>query len=196
MHYGFFLLPPGIVCLGVLVFEYLPRLAGGRPQQFASFGAAAVGLLLGTLVTPARTSASFFGDEEVVELRTPTTTMLLHAGSPELTIVPILQRYPAGTRVIAVPEGVGMVFASGRRSGDPMSSYLPMELPAAEESELLLKWKSAPPDVIVWWRRDERNHGYEGFGVDYAVRLAGWIEGHYAPVTDPSAFMFVLERTR
>jgi hypothetical protein len=196
MHYGFFLLPPGIVCLGVLVFEYLPRLAGGRSQQYAMFGATAVGLLLGTLVTPIRASAFYFGDDQVVELRTPTTRMLLHAGSPELTIVPILQGYPADTRVIAVPEGAGLVFASGRRSGDHMSSYLPMELPAAEESALLQRWKSAPPDVIVWWRRDELNHGYEGFGVDYAVRLAEWIEGHYAPVTDPSAFMFVLARTR
>jgi hypothetical protein len=196
MHYGFVLLPPSVVCLAVLLYDDLPRLAGGRPAERLFFAAAGSGLLLGSLAGPVLASASYYGDRDVAELVTPTTRLVLHRGSPELSIVPLLQRYPAGTRAVVIPEGVGLVFASGLSGADGMFSYLPMELVGPQEDRVLEVWRRSPPDVIVWWRRDEPMFGYRGFGVDYGTRLAGWIGSHYAPVTDPNLWMVVLERRR
>ncbi len=197
MHYGFFLLPPSLVCLAILLYDYAPRRAGPGTAFRQAFAAVGAGVLLGSTFTPISTSATYFANFNVVRLATPTTSLLLPTGSPELTVVPILSRYPSTTRVAAIPEGIGLVFASGLQSADGMSSYLPMELPdEVAEERLLSDWRERPPDLIVWWSRDEGNFGYKGFGFDYGVTVAEWISAHYAPVSDPSLYMFVLQRVR
>ena len=111
--------------------------------------------------------------------------------------VRVLSVLPPETRVLALPEGVGLVFMSGLRSpSDGMFSYLPDEFYGNyDESRTLARWKSDPPDVVLLVKRRIPEYGYRGFGVDYAIKPFAWILENYEPVTNREA-NFVLLRWR
>jgi hypothetical protein len=96
------------------------------------------------------------------------------------------------TRVLVLPQGCGLNFMAGLTGADGLFSHLPMEFngPAAEAA-LLEKWQRAPPDVVMWLTMNLREFGYEGFGVDYAQPLAGWLRGHYETAVDGKGFVLL-----
>ena len=126
----------------------------------------------------------------------------MDAGGPEATFVPFLGRLPPSTVCAAVPEGAGIIFASGLTPpADGMTSYLPMilEEPGVQR-RVLEAWKRAPPEVIFSWEEDQRRvFGYAGFGRDYGLDLAHWISEQYEATTEASvgrATLLVRRRSR
>jgi len=185
-HYGFYLLSPTFVCLAIGMTLYLGRRTGRPPSpDVHGLGASTVlaGVALGTFVVsyPQLTRA-------VSELRTARVHRLVDAGGPEATFIPFLSRLPPGTVCAAVPEGAGVIFASGLTPpADGMTSYLPMLLEEpGVQGKVLEAWKRAPPELIFSWDEDQRRvFGYAGFGRDYGLDLSRWISEHYEPTTEP-----------
>lgn len=193
-HYGFFLLPPGLACLAVLVAVHAPDLLGGRCAR-TLFATAAAGMLLGGAVAALRVSWTWYRLPRQ-EIATPRCHLQVLPDTHEAPLVDLLRQLPPQSTVVAVPEGAGLVFASGLRPADGMTSYLPMEVPGArEEARILASWAASPPDFVLWWRRDlSGDFGVPEFGVGYATGLAAWIRDHYRPVTDPSNPFVLLGR--
>ena len=112
--------------------------------------------------------------------------------------VSVVRAVAKTTTMIAIPQGAGLIFASGLTAGDAMFSYVPMELQGKEADERLrARWDAHPPDVIVWWRENlMRVFGVKGFGEDYAQSSGKWVEEHYTPITDHNAEFVVLVRRK
>jgi hypothetical protein len=194
-HYGFYLLPAGLVCVGLLFFDYGPRLSGSGVWPARVFGAAGIGLLAASASLAFADSQRLFA-LHTYELDVPRGRLwIVNRWGLEGPAVHALSRLPPETRLATVPEGAGLLFFSGLREADSMFSYLPMEVvgPAGDDA-LLRRWKANPPDVIAWIGRPMAEFGSAGFGVDYARRSMSWVREEYEPATDPAAAIVLLLR--
>jgi len=98
---------------------------------------------------------------------------------------------------VVVPEGAGLVFASDLQPGDSRISYLPMVLPdERHDRDLAAEWTANPPDVVLFWRRDYADFGFQGFGVDYAKHAAEVLKSQYVVRADFEGQFLLLERRR
>ncbi len=194
-HYGFYLLPVGLMCMGVLLFDYGPRVSGAGPWPRRVFGAAGIGLFAAS-ITIAYVDSRQFDALQSHELVTPRGHLrVLDRWGLQIAAVRALSSLPPGTRAMAVPEGSGLLFFSGVGEGDTMFSYLPMEIVGpAGDAELLSRWRGNPPDVAVWVGVPLEEFDSEGFGKDYANRSMAWFLSEYAPVTDPTDAIVLLAR--
>ena len=194
-HYGFYLVPPALVCVAIGMVHLLAHSHGpARSRRALELGASAVlaGVALGALGVSYR-----YLTRPVTEIRTARGHWLVNAGGPEATFVPLLGSMPPSTVGAAVPEGAGIVFASGLTPvDDGQMAYLPMVLeePGAER-RIVEAWERRPPGVIVHWTEDQSAvFGYTGFGKDYGLVLAHWISERYTAVRrspDGKAELFV-----
>lgn len=199
-HYGFYLLPPFLICLAVAVTRYLGArgleapasrrvLAAGASAALAGVSAGAFLISYPQLTRP------------TTELNTARVRLEVDADGPEAAFVPMLSRLPPETVCAAVPEGAGLVFAAGLTpTADGMLSYLPMDLPdAAAERAALAAWERVPPALIVYWGQNQGPvFGGVGFGHDYALDVGRWIVDRYEPYGDPvgGMLLFVPRRDR
>jgi hypothetical protein len=195
-YYGFFLLPPGLVALGILLFDYAPRLMGssGRPRRVVE--AAGVGLFAGAALAALLVSNNSYAlhTEEIATQRGRLYTI---ADGIQAPVVRALSVLPSETQVLVLPEGAGLVFMSGLRpTPDGMFSYLPVEIYGNyDDARILARWKTNPPDIVVIVKRPMLEYGYRGFGIDYAIDLYAWVLKNYEPITEKNA-AFVLMRQR
>lgn len=194
ISYGFFLLPPGLVALGILLFDYAPRLIGssGWPRRVVE--AAGVGLFAGAAIAALQVSNHWYAlhTEEIATQRGRLYTIADGIQAPAVRALSVL---PSDTRVLALPEGAGLVFMSGLRPTlDGMFSYLPVEIYGNyDDARILARWKTNPPDIVVMVKRPIPEYGYRGFGIDYAIDLYAWVLKNYEPITEKNA-AFVLMR--
>ncbi|HZJ53293.1 MAG TPA: glycosyltransferase family 39 protein [Myxococcaceae bacterium] len=184
-HYGFYLLPPTLVCVAIGMTRYLAARSGPpRSPRILAIAASTVlaGVALdGLLVSGAKLT------RPASEVRTARVWRLVEPGGPEAKLVPYLSRLPPTTVCAAVPDGAGLIFASGLTPPDDgMIAYIPMHLhgPAIERA-VLRAWERKPPQVIVSWNEDQSFvFGYAGFGQDYGLELAHWISERYEVATE------------
>jgi len=182
-HYGFYLLPPALVCVAIGMVHFLARPHGpARSRRALEVGASAVlaGVALGALGVSYR-----YLTKPVTEVRTARVHWLVNAGGPEAAFIPLLDTLPPSTVCAAVPEGAGIVFASGLTPvDDGQTAYLPMVLEDPRvERRILEAWERTPPGVIVHWTENQSAvFGYAGFGKDYGLALARWISERYTVV--------------
>ena len=144
-----------------------------------------------------RAEGEFNGVDPIGDL--DPTARVVDASGAELPVVRVLSRFQPGTSAVAIPQGVGLLFAAGLGGGaDGMTSYLPMELPdAAAEERVLEAWRREAPGVVLVWQQDLRpDFGVEGFGIDYATRLRRWLDERYAVADQPVPGMWILTRRR
>jgi hypothetical protein len=181
-HYGFYLLPPSLVCVAVGMCRYLGedlRVPPSRRVLTIAASAVLAGSALGAFLV------SF------PELSKPSTLLItervrmqVDAEGPEAAFVPFLTRLPPQTVCAAVPEGAGMVFAAGLTlPGDGMISYVPMDVfDPADERSVLAAWQRRPPDLVLYRGQNlVPAFGYVGFGHDYALEAGHWLAEHYEP---------------
>lgn len=185
-HYGFYLLPVPLVALAAFWFGVVPEwlAARGRPRWVAAFTGAV--MLAVVLVPHYRRSREFYA-RHTVHVRAPRgETYLLAdvggypAGAAHAAAIRHLATFPPATRVLALPQGVGLAFLAGLRSWDGMHSFLPPELPDAEaDARLVTELERDPPDVVLWIGMDLGEYGTAGFGIDYAQRTLAWVRTRY-----------------
>ena len=179
-HYGFYLLAPTLACVAIAMTRALPEL-GGPPLSPRILGAGASTVLAGVALGGFITSVPQL-TRPVSEVKTARVHLLVDADSPEASLIPYLSTFPPGTVCAAVPDGAGLIFASGLTPPDDgMIAYIPMHLPSPEvERRVLRAWERKPPKVIVFWGEAQTDvFGYAGFGKDYGLELAGWISDRY-----------------
>lgn len=194
-HYGFFLLPPSLVCLGVLFFDYGPRWAGPSPWSRRVFAAAGLGLLSSSVSIAYADSERLYA-LHTYDLVTPRGQLqILNSWGLEGPVVHALSKLPARSRVLVIPEGAGLVYFAGLREGDTMTEFLPMEIAGEKADEdLLARWRGNPPDYVVFAGIPLAEYGSAGFGADYATRALGWIDREYIPMTNPAAPIVIMRR--
>jgi hypothetical protein len=179
-HYGFYLLPPTLVCVAIGMTHFLAGRSG--PPRSPRILAIAASTVLGGVALDGFLVAHAKFSRPMAEIRTARVWRLVDPEGPEATLVPFLSRFPPGTVVAAVPDGAGLIFASGLTPPDDgMIAYIPMHLhgPATERA-VLHAWEHKPPRLIVHWAEDQRFvFGYAGFGQDYGVELGRWISERY-----------------
>jgi hypothetical protein len=197
-HYGFFLIPPVLVCVAAGFASSLPDRARASGRAQAAVAACGAGVLLGIAGSALHGSLAWF-DSPRAPLATPRVRLLVDASGAEIPVVRALSRFPPGTSAVAIPQGVGLLFAAGLGGGaDGMASYLPMDLPdGAAEERVLDAWRRQAPGVVLVWQQDLRpDFGFEGFGIDYATRVRRWLEERYAVADQPVPGMWILTPRR
>ena len=196
-HYGFYLLPVGLVCLGVLLFAYAPRLAGEGPWPGRVFAAAGLGMLAASISLAVVDSRQLYALHTYEVSTARGRLRIINRWRLEGPAIQALSRLPPETRLATVPQGAGLLYFAGLREGDTMFSYLPMEVVGAADADLLSRLKGNPPDVVAWVGIPMDEFGSHGFGFDYAGRSMAWIRGEYVPVSDPSAaIVFMVPRRK
>ena len=195
-HYGFYLLPVGLVCFGVALFAYGPRLAARGRWTTNVFAAAGIGALASSV------SLAIANSKQLYNLHTyEISTARGHPEDPQ----PLAPGGTGGRGTVSIATrhapadhsgGVGPALL--RRAGecDTMFSYLPMEVADAQADEdLLSRWRSNSPDIVAWVGIPLAEFGSHGFGFDYAYRSKAWVHGDDVAVSEPSsAIVFMVRR--
>ena len=179
-HYGFYLLPPALVCVAIGMTRFLAT-QDGPPLSTRTLGVAAATVLAAVTVGGLLVSYSYLS-KPMTEVRTARVHQWVNAGGPEAAFIPYLSGRPSSTVGAAVPDGAGIIFAAGLTPpSDGMTSYVPPSLQApGVERRTLEAWERRPPAVILYWSEDQSAvFGYRGFGQDYGLALAAWIFEHY-----------------
>lgn len=195
-HYGFFLLPAAVLCLGVLMSEDLPRrLPEGSPRAGATLGA--LGLFAGSLILYAPPSLRAWSEHHA-EIAAPRGTFVLRDLGYEAQAVGLLSQLPPRSSVAAIPHGAGYVFASGMVVDGGLDSYMPWELNGrwAEES-VIRRWRARRPDAILYLQLELPGFDAGLFGSDYARDLMAFIRANYvvARELNPSVLLLVPRTT-
>ena len=177
-HYGFFMLPPAMLALGVSWFSG-PR----SPASFMRWGGA--GMFIGMICSHVLFSQNVYAMRTVV-VDAPRGRMALFSnpGNPtgklHAAAVNVLSQFAPETTALALPAGVGLVFFSGLRHPYGMYSFLAVEQTGTfDENYLLDHLKAEPPDLIVRALMSEEEWNVKGFGIDYATRSEAWIGANY-----------------
>jgi hypothetical protein len=196
-HYGFYLLPAGLVGTGVLLFNYLPRAAGLGHWPTRVFAALGLGMLGASVSLAVADSHEFYALHRY-EMSTPRGHLrIVNRWQLEGPAIEALAHLPPETRVATIPQGAAMPYFAGLREGDSMFSYLPMEVATPEmDRQLCFRLRSNPPDIIAWVGIPMEEFGSRGFGYDYALETMAWIRGEYVPVTQPMAAVVFMERKK
>jgi hypothetical protein len=179
-HYGFYLLPPTLVCVAIGMTRFLA--SGSGPRRSARVLAIAASTVLAGVALDGFRVAWLKFTRPMTEVKTARVWRLVDAQGPEATLIPYLSRLPPSTVCAAVPDGAGLIFAAGLTPPeDGMIAYIPMHLHGvATERAVLQAWERQPPQVVVHWQEDQSYvFGYEGFGKDYGLELARWISERY-----------------
>jgi hypothetical protein len=199
-HYGFYLLPVPLVALAVAWFADLPRWLPGAPHR--AVGWAGVALFAALTITHHRTSRELW-DMHTARVATPRGEMLLldgiygfPLGTTYAEAVGWLRRFPPETRVLAIPQGVGLAFLAGLTPCCGEYSFLPADLTDAFEERLMGRLERQPPDLVVHVAVNLGEYGSRGIGADYGRRLAAWVRANYEPVATfgPQQYVLIYRR--
>ena len=192
-HYGFYMLVPSLAALGVFWFEYLPRCTcwvlqrrpvTAPPARWTfTLGGAAV--FAGLAATHFRISSQFYA-RHTVELRTPNAHMFIldridtvPEGRCYAEAIRLLNTLPPETKVLAVPQGVGLLFCAGLRNTYGSGAFLPPEVAGSfDDDHLAARLQARPPDLVIRTWEDPEDFGLE-FGKDYARNTWLWIMANY-----------------
>jgi hypothetical protein len=189
-EYGFYLLPVSLVVVALLWIVYAPRWFP-RIEARRGLALAGHGLFLGLIVAHLQVSYVFYA-AHTVYAQGPRGRLHLIArfpsglpwGDAHAEVLRLLRALPPGTRVLTIPQGVGLVFLSGHAYPYGMFSYLPPEWSGRfDDARIVADWAAAPPDVVVVEHGNVSavEFGYRGFGVDHGQAAAQWIEANYEP---------------
>jgi hypothetical protein len=192
--YGFTLvLPVFVLMMAVLLDE---RLA---PHAAVAEGRAAAVWLIPVAIMSVRTLADqraryAVKTHPIVSMR----GTLYDANADRASILDDFLRHVSSGTLVVIPEGLTLNYLSGATTPLTYHTLTPVEIDDPRIEDAILRELDAhPPDRIVILDRDVREFGYRGFGTDYGVKIAAWINAHYAPeaqLRKPAFWMVVLKR--
>jgi hypothetical protein len=199
-HYGFYMLPVPLAAFAVAWFADLPHWLPGTPRRAVTW--AGVGLFVALAVTHHRMSRDLW-DMHTARVATPRGEMLLLDGVQGLPLgtatveaVTWLSRLPPETRVLALPQGVGLTFLAGLTPCCGAYSFLPTELTGPFEERLMARLEREPPDLVVHVGVNLAEYGSQGLGADYGRRVVAWVRAHYEAVAafGPQNYVLIFRR--
>jgi hypothetical protein len=185
-HYGFYLLVPGVLAFAILIGARLP--GHRRGSEAAAARVLACVWLLAVAASHARetqsTAAHMYG-ADLVRAGTARGSLPIpipYRGTVDKAIR-FLEEQAHDSRVLVVPEGVGITFLAGQRNAWGLHTILPTDVSGGyDDAHLLAEVRGHPPDFVVETAADTTEYGKKGFGIDYAQQLAQWLHTHYGPL--------------
>jgi len=96
-----------------------------------------------------------------------------------------LERETSSTSTVAViPEGIMINYLARRITPVPFVNYMPPEVTAFGEPEMLRAFAEHPPDYVLLVDRDTSEYGFAAFGSDprYGAALLSWVRTRYEAV--------------
>ena len=92
--------------------------------------------------------------------------------------------------VAVLPEGVGINFFADRKTSLRYYTFLPQDVKAVGEDNMLSQLEKAHVTYVVITARDTAEYGYHAFGKDYAQKLYAWILSNYTLVQQFGPYPF------
>jgi hypothetical protein len=186
-HYGFALAMPATLVALAAGISWLPPIIqrrGGNPQVLRIF-CICIALLLSAvhlrvyslLYATKDVTVGSDGDRFRATLRGDRRALDL------LAVLAPIDRLPPGKTLAAVPEGTMINYLSRRANPTPYITLMPPEVLMFGEDRIVRAFQQHPPDYIVMLdQSDASEYGFKGFGIDYGVEIAKWINANYSGV--------------
>jgi hypothetical protein len=208
-HYGFYLAPPAMTLLVVLLLHRAPRRLGRRGLFFRVVSAA---LLLAFLFVHLRYSDRLYRMKSYPVGHSPDTILCYE---PERSAEgPIVRRtldwmeknLPPGATLMALPQGVILNYLSRRVNPTPYIQISLTEILLYGESTILKAIERDPPDYIAVVHVESGEFGVSYFGVDFrfGARIMKWVRENYTdlvvfgdrPLQHPGFGILIMEKNR
>jgi len=172
--YGFVFITPVVVLMVYVLFEWLPaRGVYSRktaPAWLPVFAMLSVSGLVAAHAAYARAQP------------VKTKRGLYYDTSPKraASVSGLLRHLDqAGAReLVVMPEGLAINYLSGVRTPLRHQTFTPVEIAGAEQL-IVAELEATPPQYVAVVRRDVREFGYRGFGIDYGREIVSWLAAHY-----------------
>jgi hypothetical protein len=184
-HFGFFLLAVPLSAIAVFLFE-LREAPFFRRAQALVWASAVAGVFAGLCARHTLFSADYYA-LHTVALNMPRGHLLLKnedgIGAMEAGLAKALAQLPPGTRVLPLPQGMGLIFFSGLENSNRKLLFYPVNFArSGDEDRIIQDLEAAPPDVVLWGLGgDFSDYGLGEFGRGFGVRVADWIKERYEP---------------
>lgn len=107
-----------------------------------------------------------------------------HGKGLQLTIDWLEKNTVPGSTLAVLPEGVTLNYLARRPNPSPYTLFVPAEIKANGEENMLRSFERGRPDYIAIVHRDHSEYGIRFFGKDpgNGLSIMRWIEANYTPV--------------
>ena len=83
--------------------------------------------------------------------------------------------------MVVFPQGVSLNYYTGMKNPTAYYLFIPAEVNSPElETRMIEELQASRPDYIAYTSRYMREFGVKGFGIDYGLGVAGWINQNYS----------------
>ncbi len=180
-NYGFGLALPAFVLAFLALFHWLPMRIQSRGGSGAAFRIV-VAAILALIVLVHGMTFRFWEGYRTRELGQGADRFRTDDRADALSeIVRRLEREPADTTVLVLPEGVMINYLARRRNPTPYINFMPPELIAFGVERMREAFGANRPDFVVLLARITREYGQPLFGRDYGAPLLAWVKANYVP---------------
>ncbi len=191
--YGYYLLPGGILALGLLLFGFADRLESPTRWARAALATMATALMIGNALSVHQASAENF-DRRSVRVETTRGNLWVTPADAGylLPILRLLRGTPPDSCILALPHASCLSFLSERQGCDGMASHFALDFHGGlDDLATVSRWSRRRPEVVVWF--DEPMGEFAGavFGLTYAQASARWLVENYREIS-PGWYPLVL----
>ncbi len=178
--FGFYLFAPAFPLLACALG---PRLASRMPGRRAVvFALAALAAL--TMFRLHESTSKSYGKMTSVLVTSKGTMGDYPIGRTEAVegfLAYIEERFPAEKpSMVVFPEGVSLNYFADMPNPTAYYLFIPAEVNSPElEARIIGELESSRPDYIAFTSRYMSEFGVKGFGIDYGLGVAGWINANY-----------------
>jgi len=181
-HYGFYILVPGLVVYHAFFFRILPRLVRSKAVTAAFY--AGFTLVFVVLMADHFQVSKAWYERRTLPVPSPRGDIRVfpgHQGAGMRGLVDFFLHQTPGNATVAVfPEGMMLNFLAERESPLYYYSFLPQDIArAGVEQSVVDDMRLKKPDYVVVVQRSVAEYGSRGFGVDYGLKILGYIDAHY-----------------
>ena len=183
--YGFVLAWPATAVLLAVVAEELPAWVSRRGGMGSVVRAVGLAMWMAAVAAILRRDAAHFEAKQfTIAVGTPDAFRCDDAGREVQAVCrEISQLVPAGGTVAVFPQGLMINYLTRRKSPTKYINFMPPEVLAAGEQNILAALKQHPPDVIVVTSTSVDRNRFTLDGQDaYGAETLQWIRERYSPV--------------
>ena len=183
-HYGFVLAMPGTLVLVAVCAHHIPKWVEQRNGSAGVFRAAVAAAWLAGITATLYVDAHFFAARRWT-VATGSDAFLANSRGPEIQHISdlIRQQTPASGTLAVFPQGLMLNYLTRRPDSIPQVNFMPPEVLAAGENNILSAFAARPPDLIVL---NTSTIAQDQFQLDqsyfFGRSTLAWIQQNYEPV--------------
>ena len=182
-HYGFVLAMPATLLAVVTSVSWLPGALTRRGGYGAIVRASALGFLAGAVFVHLRYVDACISNKVHTVASGKDAFLADERGVFVNRMLDVIsRRVPPDATLVAFPEGAMINFLARRVNPTPHSLFMPTEVAAFGEDDMLASLEAHSPDYLLLVHKDTSEFGYRFFGRDYARRIFNWAYRRYRPI--------------